>query len=356
MKAYGTRSIAFVDECSFGFAEEDSSGIVPDIPCGHGQRDAATRDPTGVWHPQSRRSRIWGTVGLFGLVAIGVLVGIQLAIVARSTHQPAAGSTGPAGYDEHVGRSGASGPHDSGGTLNGAHPQVASPGGPVGNGGPAGSAPVTGLPGAPGPVMLTISDTGIDLNVSVTWTAAPDNGHTITDYLITLHSGVDTAHTVYTPSSLATNFAVVCSGTCQPSQVSASVHAVNPVGRGPETTGRPGTLPVANPPDCTDSGNGSIECTLSASGGTVAWTNSPAVSGGSTSATAEVFRCVDGQTYVITVTDSNAAGQEIRSTNVTCNSVFTPPTDPGPQPTDPGPQPTDPGPRPIPLPPQMPAQ
>jgi hypothetical protein len=226
---------------------------------------------------------------------------------------------------------------------------MAGTGGPVGKGGPAGSALVTGLPGAPGPVTLTVSDTGTDLNVSVTWTAAPDNGHAITDYLVTLHSGVETGHTLYTPSSLATNFTVACSGTCQPSQVSASVQADNPIGRGPETTGRPGPLPMTNPPDCTDSGNGSIQCTLSASGGAVAWTNSPAVSGGSMSATAEVFRCVDGQAYVITVTDSNAAGQEIRSTNVMCNSVFTPPTDPGPQPTDPGPHP-------IPIPPQLPAR
>jgi hypothetical protein len=263
------------------------------------------------WGRQPRGVRIWGTVGLvglFGLVAVGVYLGIQVAGYAHET-QPikaaAPPSPSPAAVADRLDASPALPPSPSASVTSA----------PV----RATSAPK--VPDAPGNVRFFVRETfETDLNVTVRWTIPSANGSLITTYLVDVRSGSDFHQTLSSTTTEAT-VDVPCTATCDGQEVDATVQAVNAIGFGPQGFGAfRGGLPVLS---LTDSHCGArqpitnpmmMECAVSVSNYTdVTWTVNGVVDTQWRGSPSGVFPvdCGGFNTYVkwsILVAVSDAAG------------------------------------------------
>jgi hypothetical protein len=177
-----------------------------------------------------------------------------------------------------------------------------------------------GGPGAPANVTLEIVEHyASDLSVTLRWTAPPTSGGPVTGYNIDIHSGTDFQKQQSTQDTQVT-VSVPCGGGCESRQVDAAVQAVSGSIAGPQAfaafrgglpldditcgfAGRPGTT---SPFQCTlaDTNYTSIAWARNGIGGQASLGSQPKVS----------FYCSGGVPFSVTVTVSNAAGANIRST------------------------------------------
>jgi hypothetical protein len=283
-----------------------------------------TSETGTFWARQPRGVRIWGIVGLvglFGFVAVGVYLGGRIATFAFADHTalgPSAGQS-PAAADYQNGPSSPPTSSMSPGLtgLGGSPTSTAQPTARA-------STATAGVPGAPSSVALVLTDKeGVELLVTVSWTAPTATRPAATSYLVTVHNGSDYQRTIGA-GTMATTFDLGCGNPWPSNGVTAAVQALNATGAGPQTKATSGTLPMISSLTCADDTLGFVECQPVDNGGTAAWTVTPQTVVDTNPTHIFVTCNTTPQTFQITLTDYNAAGSVIRAKTATCSSVPNP--------------------------------